>query len=48
MRDKTTPDRPHAMQVRLSTEERAALRALATRRRLTLADALRLAIVSTT
>ncbi len=40
-----TPPRPHAMQVRLSDDERRTLVALATRRRITLADAVRRAIM---
>jgi len=41
----TTPERPHAFLARLSDEERDALAALAAKRRLTLADALRAAIM---
>jgi hypothetical protein len=41
-----TPERPHAFMVRLSDEERAALEGLATKRRLTFADVVRVALMA--
>ena len=47
MSKKTTmPTRPHAFVLRLSDDERAALVALATARRITMADAARLAVMA--
>ena len=41
-----TPERPHAFVLRLSDDERAALVALATGRRITMADGARLAVMA--
>lgn len=42
----STPERPHAFMVRLSDEERAVLEGLATKRRLTFSDVVRIAIMA--